>query len=527
MRGYMQFIIEPFRKQDVLFLVLAALLVAIYVGTAGGGFPLDDSWIHQTYGRNLAEYGEWAFIPSIPSAASTSPLYTVILAAGYKLGVHYFFWAHLWGVIALTLAGIVGSRMAERLLPKQKHIGLIAGLVLVIAWHHVWAAASGMETMLFSTLTLVLIGFSWRELDERSSHFQAVILRGGAFGILAALTTLARPEGVMLAGLIGLAMLIARPQGWRNLFIYGAGSAIGFGLVISPYLLLNLQITGGLLPDTAAAKYADMLIVLTTLTYFQRFQLMITPLLAGGQLFLLPGMLYFIIRLWHGTDSLREKVLFSLPFAWGLALIGLYAARLPAPFQHGRYVIPALPALILTGVVGTAQLLPVGGFSTLQMRVLKKSFLLASGIFFLVLALFNGPPIYRRDVRIIEEEMVASAHWVKENISEDEVFASHDIGALGYFVQRPVIDVAGLVTPEIVPILHDKEAVYAFLQERDARYLMAFPDQVPGRKFDDSNDPRLCPIHESGGTTSNSVGGPKMVVYRLAWDRLCPEENSN
>ena len=54
--------------------LLALLLVTIYVLAAGGSFPLDDSWIHQTYGRNLALNGEWAFLPGKPSAASTSPL---------------------------------------------------------------------------------------------------------------------------------------------------------------------------------------------------------------------------------------------------------------------------------------------------------------------------------------------------------------------------------------------------------------------------------------------------------------------
>jgi hypothetical protein len=27
------------------------------------GFPLDDSWIHQSYARNLALPGEWSFLP--------------------------------------------------------------------------------------------------------------------------------------------------------------------------------------------------------------------------------------------------------------------------------------------------------------------------------------------------------------------------------------------------------------------------------------------------------------------------------
>ena len=53
-------------------LTVALAMVVLYVATGGGGFPLDDSWIHQTYARNLAQTGQWAFVPGVPSAASTS-----------------------------------------------------------------------------------------------------------------------------------------------------------------------------------------------------------------------------------------------------------------------------------------------------------------------------------------------------------------------------------------------------------------------------------------------------------------------
>ncbi len=37
------------------------------------GFPLDDAWIHQTYARNLALHGEWAFLPGPRLTAQRMP----------------------------------------------------------------------------------------------------------------------------------------------------------------------------------------------------------------------------------------------------------------------------------------------------------------------------------------------------------------------------------------------------------------------------------------------------------------------
>src|SRR5262245_22736833 len=120
-----------FKRYDALFLLLSIVLVILYVQVAGGGFPLDDSWIHQVYGRNLAQTGRWEFVPGEPSAASTSPLYTVVLALGYLLNIPFAVWAHAVGVVVLTLTGMFGARLAERLAPQSRFIGLVTGVVLI------------------------------------------------------------------------------------------------------------------------------------------------------------------------------------------------------------------------------------------------------------------------------------------------------------------------------------------------------------------------------------------------------------
>ncbi|MBZ0296288.1 MAG: hypothetical protein K8L99_27255, partial [Anaerolineae bacterium] len=208
---------------------------------------------------------------------------------------------------------------------------------------------------------------------------------------------------------------------------------------------------------------------------------------------------------------------YLLPVLWAVALILLYAARLPAPFQHGRYVIPALPSLLLSGIVGMLWLAEQGR-QRLLVRVFSRALLVAAGLVFVYFAFIQGPTVYKRDVAIIEEEMVTSAHWIADHLPSDELLAVHDIGAVGYFAPRPILDIAGLVNPEVIPILYDEEGLYQFMQDRDARYLLAFPDQVPG---DDVDDSRLCPIFTTEGESAPRAGGANMTLYALQWDGNC------
>jgi hypothetical protein len=500
-------------KRDGIFLLIAASSILLYVLVAGSGFPLDDSWIHQTYGRNLALHGQWAFILGQPSAASTSPLYTVLLAIGYFLRIPYLLWTHSLGVLALAITAMLGARMAERVLPKS---GLWTGLGLLATWHLVWAASAGMETMLFGMLTMLLMFLAWHEMDSPSTDTSSLFLRGLVFGIVGALCTLARPDGLLIAGLAALFLLLLRPQGkLQYLVLYGIGAAIGFSLTIAPYLWLNFQLTGGFLPNTANAKFEQHAILLQQ-PYLNRFFSLAKEIFIGGQMLLLPGIIAYLVFV------LREKRYFLLlPLVWSIAHIALYAARLPAYYQHGRYVMPALPPLVLAGIIGLLWLpsLRINRKSLplrLALRVLALSYAVVTAAF-----LFLGASAYKNDVAVINSEMLASANYIAENIPSDELLAIHDIGAVGYFAPRPMIDIAGLVTPEIIPIVANPDALWQYLEEHGAVYLMAFPDQIPNENPD---DPRLCEVFNANSAITTQLQGREglsMAIYRLAWDENC------
>ena len=57
------------------------------------------------------------------------------------------------------------------------------------------------------------------------------------------------------------------------------------------------------------------------------------------------------------------------------------------------------------------------------------------------------------NVAEIEEMHVDMARWVAANTPPESVIASHDVGALGYFSGRKVLDTVGLVTPGVIEYL--------------------------------------------------------------------------
>src|SRR5512139_3169352 len=101
-------------------LAIVSLIAVLYYLVASAlifrvGFPLDDSWIHLTYARNLAEHGEWAFRLGERSAGSTSPLWTFLLSIGYFLKLAPYAWTFFLGWLALTFFGVQTENAARML----------------------------------------------------------------------------------------------------------------------------------------------------------------------------------------------------------------------------------------------------------------------------------------------------------------------------------------------------------------------------------------------------------------------------
>ncbi len=493
----------PFLKARpaLVLMLLAAFSTVGYLSVCrqGGylGFALDDAWIHQTYARNLAQLHQFAFVPGQASAGSTSPLWTGLVAVGYFLNLDYRAWTYLLGTALLGMNAWLAYRLTLRLWPERVAAAWVAGVVVALEWHMIWAAVSGMETLLFIALVL--------------AAFVIAPERPGWLGVCVGFSVLARPDGLSLLPFIVARLFVAAPRPWRRLGWAMLRLGLGFACLFLPYLGFNYALAGTFWPNTFYAKQAEYA-VLRQLPLLNRIGMVGLQPLVGATALLVPG---GVVAAWQWVRRRGWEGLLVL--GWVGAYLAAYVVRLPAVYQHGRYLMPVIPAVVVIGVGGTAAWLRLQtppGLAAQRVswpRLLSRTWAMAFGL--VGLAFWGmGARAYQTDVRIIETEMVQTAHWINGNTPSSALLAAHDIGALGYFGGRRILDMAGLISPDVVPLMGHDAQLRAWLLAAHADYLVLAPGWgFPGVV----HTLNLTQVYKTETPYSRAAGGENMVVYRL------------
>ncbi|MGH7348301.1 MAG: hypothetical protein ACREK4_25575, partial [Candidatus Rokuibacteriota bacterium] len=136
-------------RADALVVAAALLPLAFFAALewriAGApGFPLDDSWIHLQFARNLASGAGFSYNPGIPVAGSTAPLWTLLLGAGAVVASASLAMAKAVGILA-TLGAALVTRRAALAWGVPGDLALVASIALSWMGPIVWGALSGME----------------------------------------------------------------------------------------------------------------------------------------------------------------------------------------------------------------------------------------------------------------------------------------------------------------------------------------------------------------------------------------------
>jgi hypothetical protein len=339
-------------------------------------------------------------------------------------------------------------------------------------------------------------------------------------GVLCSLAIATRPDGLILTLLVTVGLLIkviSRMQKIKMFLVFG-GAVI---LVLIPYFLFNVSVSGTWWPNTLYAKQAEYAFLWDQALPVRFIKLLYFSVggpesglrgISGVQLLLLPGIVTAAV-LAAKSDLDKRQLKFLLPLTWAAGHVFIYAWRLPVTYQHGRYLLPTIPIWFIFGIAGWKTMIDyfrgLAAINASTRSILVKGLILSFGLLALIF-LVLGLNAYGQDVATVNGEMVDVAMWLNENTPADANIAAHDIGAIGYFAKRQLIDLAGLISPEVIPFLEDEGEVVEFIRESEAEFLVTAPGWTY-EELTDSDETKL--LYVTDLVSTRELGFNNMAVY--------------
>jgi len=448
--------------KKVILLTLIILSVALpyyYIAYAYSinhehGFPLDDPWIHLTFARNLVEYGSFSYFKNeIVTAGSTSPIYTFILAAGFLVTKNEMVLSYVLGILFFTASVFAFYKLSDKLFPKEYWLIIAASLVFVLDKWMNFISVTGMETTLYIFL-LIACFYYYRKRN-------AVM-----FGLTLGLSFWARPDAAAFIGAIivdyVLFLYFKKKSPKDNVLpefskpdLIKAGTV--FAVLMAAYFAMNLVLSGSLLPNTYEAKLTYYTPEYRSRTEFLKFEVWGYFIESSYILLIVPFIAAFI-KITGDSVKLRYNS-FLLPVIFIFALIFIYWYKLPYAHRFGRYLMPIIPFYILTFVYGSRVIFKYlyGFFREKNLVNGLNYILIAAAVIYSVSAYWEQKELYAEQTRHISIRQVATAKWLRDNTPEGSIIATHDVGAIAYYSNRKIVDVAGLINPGFIKKLLDKD----------------------------------------------------------------------
>jgi hypothetical protein len=177
-----------------LVLSIAALVLVLH--SLAYNFVTDDAYISFVYSRNLAEHGQLAFNLGHPVEGYTNFLWTVILGVLMIPGIPPEISSRVLGTACALGTLYVVFRLMERALGKKTLWATVPPLLLACSSGFACWTSGGLETQLFTLLVVVAID---GVVDEDRGLRRA--------GIALALAAMTRPEGLVVAAVLGVVRL--------------------------------------------------------------------------------------------------------------------------------------------------------------------------------------------------------------------------------------------------------------------------------------------------------------------------------
>jgi len=484
----------------IFFLCVSGFLIVASGLRRHFGFPLDDSWIHQTVARNLVQTHVLGFLPGVHSSGSSSLLWTLVLTTNYLFFkmVDPIIFCLVLGALLIGATGVLLKRNAD-LDGVSTYEAWILGLAPVLSGNFLWLGTTGMEHLLFVTLSL---GAFTAWFVGSGKHRRLSLI---ATALLLALLALTRPEGVVLIGVLILFRTRANRSWLDCSFLLLAGAvaeAISIRINwVSSHTLLPLTMKGrqwlyfGGHPisfqNRAGLEARIISRTLSTWTIGQVFTQHIPHSLLGlAGVCCLVGVAALMIFYFK-----ERRYRTSASLLWMLVLNVVYVIILPSPGQGSRYQPFQLLFIIPLAAIGATRLVRWWFRSREDKRTSTmvdfrvRTVVLAALAVSTFVSIHKWRMVLSEGIDQINVEHGAMATWVLQNIPADDIskrqLAVFDIGRIGYSINGSLVDLGGLTDADYLPYLFRGD-VSLFLKQHRVQYIILpgsqeHPEQYVGK----------------------------------------------
>ncbi len=444
------------------------LLLAVLIGVpmAWHEAVLDDAFIAFRYAHHLVSGHGLVFNPGERVEGFTSPLWTLVIAAGMAAGADPAILAQVLAILCNVALVLAVYRFGRRTLGLSPSWAWAAGALLVADFNTEAWAAHGLETNLFALLVFLGVAALVREGREGTGASRLLPLspgwRSGPQGAAwLGLAVWARPEGLVFLPLVmafealwqGMKHLggkrarqVGGPHGlsgvgrvvWEAWRPFLPGVAVWSAMVVALFLG-RFAYYGAWLPNTYYAKATGGAgSMVRGVGYFLEF--VASSWLYG--LLLIPAAAALVLR------PTRARGLMA-------AVVGVVVAYVVwlggDTFKGARFFMPALAPFALLVVDGLAAIV-------VRLRVGPK--IRAAAAVVAMASLLGGVAAGTWRPLAAQAHLAASMTRNRAYLGKllraitppDTVLALTTVGALPYYAERPVIDLYGLTDAHIARV---------------------------------------------------------------------------
>lgn len=462
----------------LFFIGVSAILFTLY-----SHWAYDDPFITFRYAANLRRGLGFVYNPGERVLSTTTPLYTLLLAVLSYLWPDLPLLSNLISALSLSLGGVFLYQIGRRW--EEPVAGIVAAVLF--PFFPLMIGTFGAETCFYVMLCLGAFALYAGERYEAAMA-------------LAAVATLTRADGVLVAVVLGAHFLVSqRRVPWRSLLM--------FALLIAPWYLFSWWYFGSPFPATLAAKQ-------------YQGQMAISDSFSQGFLRLLRGYGRHPFYWLHGVLAMLGLVYASvkarrwLPLlAWGVMYFIAYS--LLGVSRYVWYYAPLVPVVLTAvglGVAASGRWLPARLVHGWQGRVL---------LFALLLLLFwpqgRGLWYVRQNPDCRSNIYREVGIWLNQNTSPDVTVGALEVGIIGYYARRRMIGFAGLIQPAVARKM-DQETTYQdtaiwAVERYEPEYLAlirgGFPELTNGLVSE-----RCVAVQ----TFTEAQFPGKLVVYACEWE---------